>query len=97
MTDKMGSPITFHPARQPVYDLHRLQTDVYDTQEQFQKILGVVHRLGFLDVCVVDDAAVGDSLDKLAFHDPFESGLAVAGLVGLGVAGFFANFIFYTR
>jgi hypothetical protein len=44
--------------RQPVHDLHGLQTDGDDALEEFEGIAGVGHGFGCPEVGVVDDAAV---------------------------------------
>ena len=73
--------------RQPLHDLHRLKARGDDTKEEFERVLGVVHRFGGPEVGVVLDAAVFVFADRLAFHDPFEGGFAVDDVV----VGFFGD------
>jgi hypothetical protein len=63
--------------RQVVDDLHRFEADGDHAEEEFERIGGVVHRLGGPEVCVVDDAGVFVGRHRLAFDHPFNRALAV--------------------
>lgn len=62
-------------------DLEGFEADGDDAEEEFEEVAGVGHGFGGPEVGVVDDAAVFVGGDGLAFHDPFEDGLAVDDVV----------------
>ena len=76
--------------RQPLDNLHRLQADGDDAEEEFEGVFGVAHGFGGPEVGVVGNAAVLVFADALAFHDSFEGGFAVDHIL-VGFQGDVAN------
>ena len=71
--------------RRGAHDLHGLQTDGDDPQEEVERIARIVHRLDRVAIGVAGIPAGLDGPDTLVFRDPHECGLVIDDVLPWGI------------